>query len=126
MSWPGCTSPTDASYIAALLPGTLAYDNFANIVSDCTLKMGCLAVGTQCMAAGGQDIAQGKCISDCIVQQTGWLLSDNCAWCFGEFAGVCAFKSCLSDCAVNAAGPACTSCLATNCDPQANGCKAGN
>lgn len=122
---PGCTSYSDATYAATLVPGSSAFNTFAGIVQQCTLTAGCLAEGAQCMTQEGKQVVQGKCVANCIVQQTGYAMSDNCAWCYGEYSGVCGFTYCLADCAVDATTPACQSCLANNCDPSREACKAG-
>ena len=122
---PGCTSPTDQSYVSTLLPGTSGYAAFADIVQSCTLTAGCLSEGQQCMTLEGQQSQQGECIAACIAQKTNYLMSDNCAWCYGEYSGVCGYTYCLADCAVSSTSAACTSCLSMNCDNSRSLCVAG-
>ena len=126
-AYPGCTSDSDQSVISLLTPGSAAADNFATIVADCTLKQGCLAKGSTCASNDGKLAAQGLCVAKCINGASGAPpISANCAWCYGEYSGVCGFQSCLSQCAAAPSSAACTACLATNCDGKANACKAGN
>lgn len=123
---PGCTSSSDYAYLVSLDNSSTAADNFSQIVSDCTLKMGCLAQGTACMTDEGKVNAKGQCIANCIVQASSFAISDHCAWCFGEFSGECGFEKCLSVCAIDSSSTACKNCLSTNCDGPLYDCEAGN
>lgn len=135
---PGCTSADDKAWLAAAdAPGSKLGDNFGNIVSDCTLKQGCLAMGTQCADDKEKAIAKGKCIRDCIIKECGAIkdedpasakcgkMTGNCAWCYGEYSGECGFEKCLSVCAVDSSSTACRDCLKANCDTVRDACKDG-
>ena len=122
---PGCTSTADKAAVAALKADTTKGDNFASVVADCTLKNGCLAMGGSCATDDEKSVAQGLCIADCIVANTNSLVSKKCAWCYGEYSGVCGFRYCLNQCAAAPSSKGCSDCLAANCDPVADACKAG-
>ncbi len=124
-TFPGCTSYDDAAYVNTLTPGTTAFNNFVNIVQECTTVIGCLNEGTQCLMPEGAQVAQGKCVADCIAQQTGYAISTGCAWCYGEFSGICGYTYCFTPCTPDATSPDCQNCLAMNCDAKREACKAG-
>lgn len=136
---PGCTSPDDLAWIELVSKDTSGDldSNFGNIVSNATLKQGCLAQGAECATPEEKAIAQGKCIRDKILETCKKLadtdkdsakctkISANCAWCYGEYSGQCGFQFCLSDCAVDSSSTACRDCLKTNCDVKRDACKDG-
>lgn len=136
---PGCTSADDLAWIDMVAKDTSGDldSNFGNIVSNATLKQGCLAQGAECATPEEKAIAQGKCIRDKILETCKKLadtdkdsakctkISANCAWCYGEYSGQCGFQFCLSDCAVDSSSTACRECLKTNCDVKRDACKDG-
>jgi hypothetical protein len=122
---PGCTSTADKAAVAALKADTTKADKFAGVVADCTLKKGCLAKGDECGSDDAKAVEQGLCIASCIVDDSAQLVSANCAWCYGEFSGVCGFRYCLNECAAAPSSKGCGDCLAAHCDPVADACKAG-
>ena len=136
---PGCTSADDLAWLDAVKADTSGNldSNFGALVSDATLKQGCLAQGADCATPEAKAIAQGKCIRDKILAACKKIpdsdpasakcakVSANCAWCYGEFSGQCGFQYCLSDCAVDSSSDACRTCLKTNCDTVRDACKDG-
>lgn len=135
---PGCTAADDKTWVALADGTTVISDNFGDIVSDCTLKQGCLAMGGETCTADEQATSKAICITACIVKECGAVadtdptsakcskISNNCAWCYGRYSGECGFEKCLSDCAVDSSSAACRSCLAANCDTVRDACKTGN
>jgi len=121
---PGCTSASDQALIGSLTPGSDAYALFAQTVFNCTFE-GCLAKGFTCATAEGKDIAAGLCAATCLHSLSQVPLSANCAWCFGEYAGVCGAKNCEAQCPLTPSAPACAACLASKCDAKVSACIAG-
>jgi hypothetical protein len=118
---PGCTSSADQASLATLTPGSDAAALFGQVVLNCTLG-GCLTKGGSCPTNDGKDVAEGLCIAGCIRSTSTLPVSPNCAWCFGEFTGVCGFKFCENECSVIASSSACQTCLATHCGAQTTAC----
>ena len=133
----GCTGTDDKAWVTLANETTAVGDNFGDIVSDCTLKRGCLAQGDTCSSDADKATAKAICITNCIVRECETIpdsdptsakcakVSLNCAWCYGRYSGECGFENCLSDCAVNSSSPACRDCLKKNCDGVRNDCKDG-
>ena len=134
---PGCTSPDDKTWVTLADQDTPVGNNFGDIVSDCTLKQGCLAMGSDKCTADEQATSKSICITACIVKECQAVadtdpasakckkISNNCAWCYGAYSGECGFEKCLSDCAVDSSSKACRDCLKTNCDTVRDACKDG-
>ncbi len=134
---PGCTGADDQAWVTMSDATTSVNDNFGNIVSDCTLKNGCLAMGSTCASAEDTNTAMAICITDCVVKTCTTLadtdpasakcskMTKGCAYCYGRFDGTCGYAKCLAECAVDSSSTACRDCLATNCDTVRDLCKNG-
>lgn len=122
-SLPGCTALSDQYFLATLSGSSTAQATFDQTLANCELTKGCLAQGGQCTTSDGQAIAQAKCVATCVYNSQTGALSNNCAWCFGQYAE-CSFQYCLGDCAAGPSG-ACSTCLAGYCDAQREQCIAG-
>ncbi len=135
---PGCTAADDKTWVTLAADTTAISDNFGNIVSDCTLKQGCLAQGDACTTDADKATAKALCITTCILKECQTIpdsdsasakcakISNNCAWCYGRYSGECGFEKCLTDCATDSSSAACRDCLKTNCDTVRDACKDGN
>ena len=118
---PGCTSSADQAALAALNTGSDAAALFSQVVLNCTVG-GCLTHGASCPTDDGKEVAEGLCVAACIRSTSSLQVSANCAWCFGEFTGICGHKFCQNECALVASAAACQSCLAAHCQAQATAC----
>ncbi len=134
---PGCTATDDAAWVKLAADTTAISNNFGDIVADCTLKQGCLAMGGTCTVDGDAATAKAICITDCVQKECAALtdtdpasakcakITKGCAWCYGRYSGECGFEKCLSDCAVDSSSDACRACLKANCDGVRDDCKDG-
>ena len=117
----GCTSADDQAFLGGLQKDAAAATAFAGLISNCTLKKGCLALADA--------PAKQACITKCIVEDkiaTDGKMSNDCASCYGVYKGFCGADKCIAKCAADPQAQKCSDCLATNCDPEYNKCLAGD
>lgn len=111
----GCTAKGDQDFLAGLADATKV-TAFKAELSNCTLKKGCLGKANA--------TAKIQCIADCMdVAYAAGGLTKGCSACYG-LTGYCAAGPCLGSC-IDSASAACGECVAKNCDPYTNACKAG-
>ncbi|CAE7477285.1 unnamed protein product, partial [Symbiodinium pilosum] len=91
-----------------------ATDMIDMLQEEASTRSGCFEVqalmktcGTQCYSAGNQ----ASCAAACL---RGKGVSSGCASCFGRKIS-CTIKNCISQCAANANGAACKSCVSSKC-----------
>mmetsp|Transcript_20461 Transcript_20461/g.48040 ORF Transcript_20461/g.48040 Transcript_20461/m.48040 type:complete len:266 (-) Transcript_20461:147-944(-) len=91
-----------------------ATENATVELEEPSTRSGCFEVqalmktcGTQCYSSSNQASCAARCL-------TGKGVSPGCASCFGRKIS-CTIKRCLSGCAANANGAACTSCVSSKC-----------
>jgi hypothetical protein len=111
----GCTADGDKTFLGALADATKLKE-FKATLSSCTLTKGCLGKANA--------TAKITCIADCMdAAYTSAGLTKACSACYG-LTGWCAAGPCLASC-IDSASAACGECVAKNCDPYTNACKAG-
>ena len=102
--------------LAELFAGasSAAANSTQELEAEPSTRSGCFEVqslmktcGTQCYAASNQ----ASCAATCLA---GKGVSAGCANCFGRKIS-CTIKNCISGCAADANGAACTSCVASKC-----------
>ena len=111
----GCTAKGDQDFLGGLADAT-KLTAFKAELSNCTLKKGCLGKANA--------TAKIQCIADCMdAAYAAGGLTKGCSACYG-LTGYCAAGPCLGSC-IDSASAACGECVAKNCDPYTNACKAG-
>ena len=111
----GCTADGDKTFLGTLADETKLKE-FKATLSSCTLTKGCLGKANA--------TAKITCIADCMdTAYTAAGLTKACSACYG-LTGWCAAGPCLANC-IDSASAACGECVAKNCDPYTNACKAG-
>lgn len=94
----GYSTATDQAFMSKLTTNASLANAMTVLVSDCTLKKGCLV---ECDAKAKKD-----CITTCIATDS--LASSNnvstdCASCFGVYKGFCGADKCIAKCAAHPA-----------------------